>query len=137
MNIGLDTLVGVASILGSVTSMFLYVVKRANSVVQYVESEKQFHKHLRENMTDIQRTLNKIIESDNIQSEGLQCVLREHLLESMEKSIHKGYADDHVRENVEKMFKAYRGLGGNGVVKSIHEQFAALKPWGENALKNK
>lgn len=137
MNIELDTLVGVVSILGSVASMFLYVVKRTKSVIQYVESEKQFHRHLRESIGDIQRILNKISESDNIQSEGLQCVLREHLLESMEKSIHKGYADDHVRENVEKMFKAYRGLGGNGVVKSIHEQFAALKPWSGDASKNK
>lgn len=137
MNIELDTLVGIVSIFGSVASMFLYVVKRTKSVIQYVESEKQFHRHLKESIGDIQKILNKISESDNIQSEGLQCVLREHLLESMEKSIHKGYADDHVRENVEKMFKAYRGLGGNGVVKSIHEQFATLKPWSEDVPKNK
>lgn len=137
MNIELDTLVGIVGIFGSIASMFLYVIKRTRSVVQYIENEKQFHKHLKETMGDIQNTLNKIIESDNIQSEGLQCVLREHLLEGMEKCIHKGYADDHVRENVEKMFKAYQGLGGNGVVKSIHEQFKTLKPWSSETSKNK
>ena len=63
-----------------------------------------------------------------IQSEGLQSLLREHLLNIMEPCIYQNYVDDHTRENVEHMYEAYRSLGGNGMIEALYKQFAELKP---------
>ena len=83
----------------------------------------------------ISSTFNDIIEKiDNIQtidryqSNGLQCVLREQLLRDMEPAISLGYVDDHTRENVEHMYRAYRGLDGNGMIESLYKQFSQLAP---------
>ena len=62
------------------------------------------------NFNDIIEKIDNIQAIDRYQSNGLQCVLREQLLRDMEPAISLGYVDDHTRENVEHMYRAYRGL---------------------------
>lgn len=60
------------------------------------------------------------------QGEGLQCVLRDLLMEKMKDASVKGYADEHTREDVEDMYNSYIKLKGNGMIKGMYAEFVKL-----------
>ena len=58
--------------------------------------------------------------------EGLQCVLRDHLIDKMKEARLNGYADEHMREDVTDMYNSYVKLKGNGMIKGMFEEFVKL-----------
>lgn len=70
-------------------------------------------------VTDIQT-------SNTAQSIGLQAVLKDLLKIRYLEWIEKGYAPMDARDDLERMYQAYHGLGANGVMDSLREQFLAL-----------
>ena len=70
-------------------------------------------------VTDIQRTY----KAQNI---GLQAVLKDLLKIRYLEWIHKGYAPMDARDDLEKMYQAYHGLNGNGVVTELRNRFLEL-----------
>lgn len=139
--IGLATFAG--SFIAAVVKSFMWL---HNKVKSYIDSQREdfsnlnrnFDKKMNEingkfdnissNFSDILARIENIQENDRYQSEGLQCVLREQLLREMEPCISKGCVDDHTRENVEHMYRAYRSLNGNGMIEALYKQFAKLVP---------
>lgn len=67
------------------------------------------------------------IQASNIaQNIGLQAVLKDLLKIRYLEWIEKGYAPMDARDDLERMYQAYHGLGANGVMDSLREQFLAL-----------
>ena len=70
-------------------------------------------------VTDIQKT-------NRAQSIGLQAVLKDLLKIRYLEWIRKGYAPMDSRDDLERMYQAYHGLNGNGVVTDLRNKFLSL-----------
>ena len=60
-------------------------------------------------------------------SKGTMLLLKVQLIEYHEKWIRRGYITKHGLENFTEMYKAYRQLGGNGMVTHLREEIEELK----------
>ena len=68
----------------------------------------------------------KIEETNRAQDKGLQAVLKDLLKIRYLEWIHKGYAPMDARDDLERMYTAYRNLGANGVLTALRNEFLAL-----------
>lgn len=59
--------------------------------------------------------------------DGLTCLLRVQLIEYHEKYMDKHSIPNYAYENWEKMFKAYKELGGNGMMIQMDEDIRDLE----------
>lgn len=57
---------------------------------------------------------------------GLVCILRKHLMDEHERWVHEGYITPHALENGLAMYKAYKALGGNGMIDHMEEEIQEL-----------
>lgn len=57
---------------------------------------------------------------------GLQCLLRDRLLQAEKEYTTKGYCESDDKTNMEHMFKAYEDLGGNDVAHAAYKRIIAL-----------
>ncbi len=58
--------------------------------------------------------------------EGVCALLRDRLLQKLEKCEAGGYCSVEARDDIEHMFNIYTILGGNGTVKTLWERIRAL-----------
>jgi len=63
---------------------------------------------------------------------GVQAILRSLIIEAEIKSTKDGYISAEEKNNVELMYKAYHGLGGNGVATAAHKHIMDLPITGES-----
>lgn len=87
--------------------------------IQEREACGKDHLSLVKLVTDIQT-------SNTAQNIGLQAVLKDLLKIRYLEWIRKGYAPMDARDDLERMYQAYHGLGANGVMDSLREQFLTL-----------
>ena len=67
------------------------------------------------------------IQTSNVaQNIGLQAVLKDLLKIRYLEWIRKGYAPMDARDDLERMYQAYHGLGANGVLTELRNQFLKL-----------
>lgn len=59
-------------------------------------------------------------------ADGMVCVLRKHLMDEHEKWMEKGYITSTALENGLAMYKAYKGLGGNGMIDHMNDDISGL-----------
>lgn len=57
---------------------------------------------------------------------GVVCILRKHLMDEHEIWTNKGYITPKALESGLLMYKAYKGLGGNGMIDHMEEEIQAL-----------
>jgi hypothetical protein len=57
---------------------------------------------------------------------GVQALLRDRLLQGYRHYEEKGFADYDDRSNMENIYNAYHGLGKNGVMDDMRQQFLKL-----------
>lgn len=60
------------------------------------------------------------------QGVGIQCVLRDSLMEKMKQANLDGCADEHLREDITDMYDSYVSLNGNGMIKGMYAEFVKL-----------
>lgn len=63
---------------------------------------------------------------DSAMRSGMVCVLRKHLMDDHELWTAKGYITSHALENGLAMYKAYKDLGGNGMIDHMEEEIQGL-----------
>ena len=68
----------------------------------------------------------KQTERDTALESGLVCILRKHLMDEHEVWIGKGFITSHALENGLAMYKAYKTLGGNGMIDHMEEEIREL-----------
>lgn len=76
--------------------------------------------------TELVKLIGKIQIDNKAQSIGLQAVLKDLLKIRYLEWIEKGYAPMDARDDLERMYQAYHGLGANGVMDALREQFLSL-----------
>ena len=59
-------------------------------------------------------------------ADGMVCVLRKHLMDEHEKWMSKGFITSTGLENGLAMYRAYKGLGGNGMIDHMNADIAEL-----------
>lgn len=59
-------------------------------------------------------------------ADGLVCLLRVQLIVYHEKYTSEGSISIHARENWSTMYKAYTGLGGNGMIEGMDREISDL-----------
>lgn len=57
---------------------------------------------------------------------GVVCILRKLLMDEHELWVTKGYITSHALESGLLMYKAYKDLGGNGMIDHMEEEIQAL-----------
>jgi hypothetical protein len=57
---------------------------------------------------------------------GLVCILRKHLMDEHETWVDKGYITPKALESGLLMYKAYKALGGNGMIDHMEEEIQEL-----------
>lgn len=58
--------------------------------------------------------------------EGLVCILRKNLMDEHEAWMAKGYITSHALESGLLMYKAYKTLGGNGMIDHMEDEIQEL-----------
>ena len=58
--------------------------------------------------------------------EGVVCILRKHLMDEHELWVAKGYITPKALESGLLMYKAYKSLGGNGMIDHMEEEIQEL-----------
>lgn len=58
--------------------------------------------------------------------EGVVCILRKHLMDEHETWTVKGYITPKALESSLLMYKAYKGLGGNGMIDHMEDEIQEL-----------
>lgn len=97
--------------------------ERKTAVREVIQEEL---KPIRENLSAMGEDLKELQESDQLQKESLQSILRDRLYELYNFCNHKGFATLDERENFENMYQKYHSLGMNGVMDDIHHKFFKL-----------
>lgn len=81
---------------------------------------------LKENHTLREEEKTKKETRENALSEAILCLLRVKLIEYHDKYIQEGHIPAYALENWCKMFKAYKDLGGNGLMRGLNEEIEQL-----------
>lgn len=100
--------------------------QREESKSMMREVIKEELKPINESISALSDDIKKLQESDDLQKESLQSILRDRLYELYNLCLHKGFASLDERENFENMYQKYHNLGMNGVMDDIHEKFFRL-----------
>lgn len=58
--------------------------------------------------------------------DGMVCILRKHLMDEHELWMRKGYITPKALENGLSMYRAYKSLGGNGMIDHMEEEIQQL-----------
>ena len=87
---------------------------------------KEELKPIKEDISALSDDIKKLQESDDLQKESLQSILRDRLYELYNFCSRKGFASLDERENFENMYQKYHNLGMNGVMDDIRKKFLHL-----------
>lgn len=66
------------------------------------------------------------INTDTALKDGMVCILRKNLMEEHDVWTARGYITSHALENGLAMYKAYKALGGNGMVDHMEVEIQDL-----------
>ncbi len=70
--------------------------------------------------------IKKIRKRDEALEDGIECLLRAELIRAHKEYKRKGFCPIYARESITKMYDAYHGLGGDGVITGLKNEVLAL-----------
>ena len=79
-----------------------------------------------EQLNKILESMDKLTQQNKMQSEALTSVIRNTIMHLYYQYIKLGEISAYERENIEKLFKAYKSLGGNSFVEACVEELRRL-----------
>lgn len=106
----------ITTIFGFVSSMLAFILQQTFKENKKLKQEQQKRSSALEN--------------------GLVCILRKHLMDEHELWMKKGYITPKALESGLLMYKAYKSLGGNGMIDHMEEEIQQL-PIKEKTIEHK
>lgn len=104
----MNTIVAIAtSVISAILAFILQSVIRENVRLKREKDERR-NKH------------------DTAIENGVVCILRKQLMDEHEFWVAKGYITSHALESDLLMYKAYKDLGGNGMIDHMEDEIQAL-----------
>lgn len=105
--------------------MVAIIVSVATSVVSTILGSILLSVYIENRKLKKEREEKRTSRSEAIE-EGLQCILRKHLMDEHEYWMRKGYITSHALENGLAMYRSYKRLGGNGMIDHMEEEIREL-----------
>ena len=96
----------VTAVFGVITTMLTYLLQQSH------KENKRLKEEQRQRATALE--------------EGVVCILRKHLMDEHELWMSKGYITAKALESGLLMYKAYKTLGGNGMIDHMEEEIQEL-----------
>ena len=92
----------------------------AGVILYLLQQALRENRELQRQRDEAESTRNRALE------EGVVCILRKHLMDEHEAWMKRGYITPHALESGIAMYKAYKSLGGNGMIDHMDEEIRAL-----------
>lgn len=103
------------------------VEERLSAAIQEVRDERiKEREACGKDHIELMKVVNKLSTDNSAQNKGLQAVLKDLLKVRYLKWIGAGYAPMDAKDDLEKMYQAYHGLGANGVMDALRAEFLEL-----------
>ena len=99
--------IAVTAIFGFITTMLTYLLQQSHKENKKLKDEQKKREIALEN--------------------GVVCILRKHLMDDYEMWSSKGYITSKALESSLLMYKAYKSLGGNGMIDHMEEAIQELQ----------
>ena len=96
------------------------------SVQEVKEEANQQNDQCKHDHQCLSKIVVSVQKSSEAQNAGLQAVLKDLLKIRYLEWINQGYAPMDARDDLERMYKAYHGLGANGVMDGLRKEFLKL-----------
>ena len=96
----------VTSVFGIITTMLTYMLQQSHKENKTLKEEQK--------------------KRSSALEDGVVCILRKHLMDEHEIWIAKGYITPKALESGLLMYKAYKALGGNGMIDHMEEEIQDL-----------
>lgn len=96
----------ITAVFGFISSMLAYLLQQSHKENKRLKEEQQKRATALEN--------------------GVVCILRKHLMDEHEIWTEKGYITPKALESGLLMYKAYKSLGGNGMIDHMEEEIQEL-----------
>lgn len=136
MSIGMQILVSSLTVAASlittaIVNHFISIPKRFRAQKEEEKNEiiskiEELGDRLDENDKK-QELYRKALSSDvELLKKGMQATLKNELKVRYENWLKKGYAPIDAKDDLERMYQIYHGLGKNGVLTKLHDQFMDL-----------
>lgn len=100
----------ISGLLGLVSTVLAFVLKSSITENRKLKQEQE----------------KQLVARNTALEEGVVCILRKHLMDEHEIWIAKGYITSHALESGLAMYKAYKTLGGNGMIDHMEEEIREL-----------
>ena len=97
----------ITAVFGFVSTMLAYLLQQSHKENKRLKQEQQ--------------------KRHTAMEDGLVCILRKHLMDEHELWMRKGYITPKSLENGLLMYKAYKSLGGNGMIDHMEEEIQQLQ----------
>lgn len=98
------------AVLGFISAMLVFLLQ------QTIKENRRLKREKEECSTKREKAL----------EEGVVCILRKHLMDEHEIWMQKGFITPKALESGLLMYKAYKSLGGNGMIDHMEEEIQAL-----------
>ena len=76
------------------------------------------------------KRLSKRIKTDQVKDKaldnGMRALLRDRIIQACDHYFEKGFLPLYARENIQSMYDAYHGLGGDGIITDMVKRVMAL-----------
>ena len=92
----------------------------AGVLLYILQSVIKENRELKKNQQACESERSKALEN------GVVCILRKHLMDEHELWTSRGYITPQALESGLLMYKAYKGLGGNGMIDHMEEEIQTL-----------
>ena len=100
----------VSAIASSVVGLFAYYIRKRDQL-----RDKKSEEYEQERLQDVHRL--------EALEEGVQAILRDRIIQLYSYCDKKHSVAIYESQNMEHMYNAYHGLGGNGLLTSLHKKF--------------
>lgn len=97
-------------VLGFVMAMLTYMLQQSYKENRRLKREKEAEK----------------TQHEKAMEDGIVCILRKHLMDEHNFWMLKGYITSAALESGLSMYRAYKGLGGNGMIDHMEEEIREL-----------
>ena len=96
----------ISAFLGFVSTMLVYLLQQSHKENKKLKQEQQ--------------------KRHTAMEDGLVCILRKHLMDEHELWMRKGYITPKALESGLLMYRAYKSLGGNGMIDHMEDEIQEL-----------
>ena len=104
-------------VFGAISTVLVFLLK------EQIKENKRLEREKAQALAEREEAMAK---RETALEDGVVCILRKHLMDEHQTWTEKGYITPKALESGLLMYKAYKGLGGNGMIDHMEEEIQEL-----------